>query len=279
MDEEETEEEAMITLAQIEINQTDLQTYLMCGERYRRRRIENDIIPPGFSMLRGTSVHRGAELNFRQKIDSHEDMKKDVVVDYAVTSLQDTVKAQGVWMNEEQQKVGKATLLNEAEGVVKSLTGLLMDEVVGDHQPELVEHHHKVTLPSGDLLHGRLDLANTEGKVVDIKSRAKKMPTSHYDMSIQLTMYHMLYHLVHKRAPTGVIVEELVNKKVPERVQVKTDRHRSDYAALLNTTTTVLKAIRAGVFPGAYGQMGAWWCSKESCGYWKTCPFVPEHKR
>ena len=130
-----------------------------------------------------------------------------------------------------------------------------------------------------DILHGRLDLTNTKKEIVDLKARQKKMPTTHYESSLQFTMYHMLYRLVHGEDPAGVVIEELINKKTPERVQVKTTRSRADYSALLNTTEVVLRAIRAGIFPGAYGQMGAWWCSKESCGYWGTCPFVPESKR
>ena len=31
--------------------------YCRCGEQYRRRYIEKEIIPPGFALIKGGSVH------------------------------------------------------------------------------------------------------------------------------------------------------------------------------------------------------------------------------
>jgi hypothetical protein len=44
-----------------------------CGEQYRRRYLENEIIPPGISARIGSGVHKAAEINFRAKIQTGED--------------------------------------------------------------------------------------------------------------------------------------------------------------------------------------------------------------
>ena len=53
----------------------------MCPERYRRRYVNQEIVPPGISLIRGTSVHKGAEHNHRQKIKSHIDLKKKEILE------------------------------------------------------------------------------------------------------------------------------------------------------------------------------------------------------
>ena len=50
------------------ISPSQLNTFENCGEAYKRRYLDKEIIPPVVAALRGTGVHRGAEMNFVQKI-------------------------------------------------------------------------------------------------------------------------------------------------------------------------------------------------------------------
>lgn len=51
------------------LSASSLRMLCECGERYRRRYIDGDVIPPGVSMVGGIAVHRAAERNLRHKLE------------------------------------------------------------------------------------------------------------------------------------------------------------------------------------------------------------------
>ena len=52
--------------------------YLRCPLQYMFRYIEGLKLPPKSAMTLGKSIHFGIEGNYRQKIDSHKDLPKEV---------------------------------------------------------------------------------------------------------------------------------------------------------------------------------------------------------
>ena len=56
------------------ISFSSLSMFLKCGEQFRRRYECNEIIPPSASLARGTCGHKSLEANFRQKIETREDL-------------------------------------------------------------------------------------------------------------------------------------------------------------------------------------------------------------
>lgn len=63
------------------ISFTQLNMLLRCGEQYRRRYIQKEIIAPSGSMIRGRSCHKSEEVNFRQKIKTNLDLPVEQVKD------------------------------------------------------------------------------------------------------------------------------------------------------------------------------------------------------
>lgn len=121
------------------ISPSQVATYTKCGEQYRRRYLEHEIIPPSISLCKGRSVHKGSEYNFKQKIDSRVDLKRDEIVDYAVADFDTSKEKEGLLLHPGEESRGKAIVVGEAKDSVRDLAGLYAREVAPKYQPEGVE--------------------------------------------------------------------------------------------------------------------------------------------
>lgn len=259
--------------------QSSILTYVKCGERYRRRYIENEIRPPGVRLHRGSGVHAGAKSNFRQKVESHEDMKAQDIVDISVAAFDDRVKAEGVTLSPDEKSRGQGIIVGEERDRVDRLSRLQAEDFAPIIQPVSVEQTIEADFPSkGFKLHGTLDLKDTRQVVVDIKSSVRKRSKGDQHKDFQLTMYSALDFTLHKKMPAGAELVVLVDKKSGAEVQVlPTTRTAQDFEAWFRYIETVHNGIRKGVFPPA--DKSNWWCSPKWCGYWFDCPYWSDSER
>lgn len=259
------------------LSSTQLDMYLRCPESWRRRYLEHEIIPPGIALITGKALHAGAEVNFRQKIDSHEDLPTDKIIDAAAAAF-DTEKAGGYALSDEENGRGAAAVLGEAKDMAVKLAGAYAEHQAPDYQPIAVEHKTLIEFPSAshDLL-AFTDLRDDLGRVVDFKTAARKKSNNEAHDSTQLTIYAAAYMVDHGQPPTEVRLDVLTKTKVPGRQVLRSARDRRDFTALVNRVNVVLRGIEAGIFPPA--PMGAWQCSPRWCGYWSTCPYVNSERR
>jgi len=255
------------------LSHSQISLYTKCGEAYRRRYVEKDIIPPGVAALRGTSVHKGAEANYDQKIHTRRDMKPDMLAEITASVFEKTVKYEDVWLNPEEQSVGKSKVLGEAKDMATRLTMLFGKQVAPKYMPKHVELEHRIELPrsSHDLL-GRIDLITEDDVIQDLKTRTKKTSPEQIHNDTQLTFYALAFHNKFGRAPKALVIDELVDAKEPTVNSVMTDRHQEDFEVLTNRINSVVKGIKAGVFTPA--SSGGWWCSAKWCGFHATCSHV-----
>jgi len=265
----------------LRLNQSQIQQWMKCPEQHRRRWVDGDIIPPAGPMIRGTAVHVGAEVNFKQKVDSKIDLPAGDIIEAAVQTVQSRIRTEGIWMNEEEQTQGQAKVTNGIEQEVITLAGLYARAVAPLYQPIAVEEEmtFKVDGLEGVEVGGRIDTISDRQEVVDLKTYSKKANEAEMEADPQPTMYALLKLLKTGTAAKSINMEILVNKKEPEHQRIQLTKRKPDFIALLEQVKAIALAVRAGIAPGAYGQKGAWWCSKKQCGYWRTCRFVPEHRR
>lgn len=254
------------------LSPTQLEMIAKCPAAYERRYCRGEKIPPGIEAIKGTGVHGGASTNFRQKLQTHEDLPINQIVDAAVASFEGATHA-GFTLTPEEHSVGPSKVIGAAKDQVVSLATLLGREVVRDYQPVLVEQQVRLELPdaSHDML-GILDLADDQRRVIDFKTSAKAKSQAEADSSIQLTFYAAAHKVATGELPTEVRLEVLVKKRQPERVIVRSTRGREDFVALANRINVVLAQVNAGIFPPA--SPGSWWCAAKWCGYYATCPYV-----
>lgn len=254
-------------------SQSKLGTWERCGEQYRRIYIEGERMAPGLAALRGTAVHEGARVNFRQKVESGVDLPEQEIVDAAADKF--TAEAQG----------GEVSFTDEEVAVgIKRTIGLALDETVRyarahaqlqapEYRPVLVED--RLAIESGVpgiQLQGTLDLA-TADEVVDLKTKAKTPAERDVGVSPQLTLYAALYRAKFGRLPRRVVHDVLVGlKRGVERQRFVTTRGPADFNALAARLSNMHEAIQAGHFAPASPEH--WCCSAKFCGFYSACRYV-----
>ena len=261
------------------ISPSQLSTLARCGEAYRRRYIEGDRRPPGVAILRGKGVHAGAEVNFRQKIETHEDLRPEEIVEAAISSIEIAIAREGLELSEEEAGLSLRSVLGSLKDATARLALLHAIEQAPDYQPKLVEKGVRIVLPnSARDLFGYLDLLDDRGRVVDFKTAGRRKKQTDADVDLALTFYSAAARILEKIETPEVRLDVLVdNKKGPSRQIITSTRDRSDYEVLANRTTNALRVIESGCFTPALP--GSWYCSARWCGYWSTCPYVNSERR
>ena len=247
--------------------------YTRCGEAYRRRYIEKHKIPPGIAMTKGISVHKGAEFNFKAKIQSKKDKPVGDIVDVAVSAFEGQVANEGLSLNAEEESIGKKMVVGKAKDSTAKMASVLMTGVAHKYQPVTVEE--MVTVPletSSHNLRGVIDLEVEGGALVDLKTSAKSWSQDRVDKSIQLPFYGMMKRALTGSDPSKVIVENIIDGS---KTSVKTFERvvgMDDYLPIIRRLNRVLEGINAKIYTPAKDD--AWWCSAAYCGYFNSCEFV-----
>lgn len=260
------------------ISPSKLDMYFRCGEQYRRRYIEREIIPPGVALVKGRAVHKASEVNFTQKISSREDLPVDVLTDAAAQEVDVVVAGEGIALTPEETGRGVARVKDEIRDRAVALARLLHKRIAPTIQPVLVERFVKLELPrhSHDLT-GRLDLADEAGFIRDLKTASRSKNADEVAQSAQLTYYAAAYKRLMQKEPAGVTLEVLVDKARPAVQRLEATRTVADKRVFLNKINAMLAGLKAGVFlPAA---PGSWACSPRYCGYWSTCPYVNAERK
>lgn len=254
------------------LSASQLDSYCRCPEAYRRRYLEGDKIPPAIAMLRGTATHKAAAENFKQKIETREDLPASDFVDIAVSSF-DGELSRGFSLDPDEESVGPEKVTGDARDEVADLAKFHIRHQAPDYQPVLVEERIRLALPGSRDLLGVIDLADDQCRVVDFKTSSKRKSQPEVDSSPQLTVYAAAYHAHQGHAPQSVSLDVTVSgAKGVTRQVLSSTRGAEDFAVLARRIDVISKSIDAGSFPPA--TPGAWWCSPKMCGYWRTCPYV-----
>lgn len=86
------------------LSASQLSRFTRCSEMWRRQYIEGDIVPVGAAAHIGQAVHKAAEINFRQKIQSRTDLPADVLQDAAVQEFIRSVRDEGIYFTPKQRQ-------------------------------------------------------------------------------------------------------------------------------------------------------------------------------
>lgn len=262
------------------LSPTQIEMYTMCGESYRRRHLEGDIIPPGIALVKGSAVHVGAEVNFKQKIETRKDLPASQIVEASIACLKGKIKTEGLILTDEETLIGRKKVIGTLTDSAALLAELFAAEVAPEYQPKHVEEKVRLVLPKceRDLL-GILDLEDENGDVVDLKTGKAKKGQNVWDTSVQLTIYAALKKARDGKLPRKIKVEQLIHtgKSAPKRHVFETTRSLPDFSALAHRMNATIAGINAGVFMPA--PTGGWKCSPTYCGYWLSCPYVNNERK
>lgn len=249
------------------LSYSQLSSFLRCGEAYRRRYIEGEIIPPGIALIKGSSVHRGIEYNGRQKIETKLDLKKSDIVDYTVNEYEARTTNEEIKIDKGEKK---ADIIGAGKDSVVSLAGLYADEVSPTIQPVEVEKEIDIDF-SGIKIKSIIDCIDENGNVRDFKTAGRSKNQKEVDESLQLAIYSLAYEAAFNKLPLYLILDVLVDTKKPKYQNLFISPPNGVLRQVNYTVQAVHNAIQKGVFlPAAEG---SWSCSEKFCGYWETCPF------
>jgi hypothetical protein len=250
-----------------------------CGEQYRRRHLEGEIIPPGIALIIGSGTHKSIDLNMRTKMEDGQlcDLAevKASARDYVVHQFE-----RGAYWLSPGERAESKSRQHWQDGAVETAVGLSSlhhQTLAHEIQPTAVERKWLVKLKGYPCdLAGTLDIQE-DGRIRDTKTKGKTPPQSEADCSDQLTMYGMAVKVLDKKQPAEYRLDALVKLEKPKAVSYRTYRDEEDFKVLLRRIETSIKTIEAGLFIPT--NRDNWWCSAKFCGYHSTCPFVRGRKQ
>ena len=202
----------------------------------------------------GKSVHRAAEFNFRQKLQSRRDLPEGQVV----TAFRDAWEEQ---IGETVFHAGESPLAIGKNG--ESLVAMYMAEAAPSIQPAAIEQYVSGEI-AGVKVRGIVDLVDVEGRVIDLKTVASTPRGVPSSQRFQVATYRQIAPGV-----TGAArIDSLVKTKTPKLV-------RHDFAvtdADLMLTETLYPLVQAGIRSGLYfPNRKSMFCSRKNCAYWEAC--------
>lgn len=262
------------------IHQSMLNMAFRCGESFRRRYIENEIIPPGIAAGRGTGLHYANKVNLRQKIQTGLDLPISDIKDAARDGYVKAFEG-GVYIPKDQLPE-KEKLLNEGLDDSIRCAEVYLEKVAPEIKPKAVEEPFTIEVGLALPLSGTIDIEQ-EAKVDDLKTSSKKWAEGQIQKELQPIMYSFAhekmtgirplfkYHiLIARRGKYGPTSAGYDSQEI-----TCTDRH---YSALIANLNVFIEMLQKGVFTPA--NPTSWWCgSADWCGYFPTCPYMGNGKQ
>lgn len=175
-----------------------------CPEKWRRKYIQDMREPWGGAAIVGLAVHRSAEVNFEQKVESHEDLPVEDAREIAAQSFEDKVlEAEKDGIDWRDLKRG------DAKDQSVQLAGLYHRVGAPRVQPVAVEEWVEAQLPGVPELYGRVDV-RTEDRIPDIKTTGRMMREPRGDWRLKGMLYSRMtglgveWHVVTKTKTPAV---------------------------------------------------------------------------
>ena len=217
--------------------------------------IRADVAGPEKQLFGSRLCHTSRlELNFREKLETHEDLDTAGVV----------MLFRDAWM----EQVGQTQFTkNEAQRDVRRLGEKLvakyMDEIAPKVEPAAVELDVQGEI-SGVPVRGRVDLLDIDGRLIDIKTASRRPSWVSPDYAFQLATYRQLT----PGASGEVRIDSLVKTANPQIVQQSYTLGEADLRATQVLFPMVQEAMGSGMYcPNRQSLL----CSQKHCSFWKQC--------
>jgi CRISPR/Cas system-associated exonuclease Cas4 (RecB family) len=233
---------------------SQLKQFLYCPVAYFKIYYEGaEQMPPNIYMIYGIAIHEALALNFRQKIESKNDLSADILKSEFNSVVERECTKHNLQMPIDMLTDGYFAL------------DYYMEHVAPKIQPIKVEENFKIKLKNYPItIMGYIDLIEEKGLVIDHKSAGKSwrrtwnQPIVNKD--IQLTLYAVAYRKLFKKRELGVGIDILPRDKQIPYHRIITTRTDAQIKELLELMTNMEKICQLGVFAPNMG----------GC---KDCPF------
>lgn len=258
------------------LSASQLTTFQMCGEKYRRRYIECERLPSSIDAYVGKGVHKGVEVNFKSKRLTGQDLPLDVVQDAAADHY-DKSLSDGVFVPPDELPGAKLAMSAGKDTTVR-LASVYHTDIAPKIQPELVEERVFLDLPEVEFpVATVLDLHTCDNILHETKTSGKKWTLNRVEASPQAVLYREAVKKVTGSYPDKIVFDVLVKTQVPTVQQIERYCAEDELSVLAQKFNLMLASIRAGIFLPA--QPDHWCCSPKYCEYYFTCQHIPASKK
>jgi hypothetical protein len=206
------------------------------------------------SLALGLAVHQALEVNFREKLETREDLETTGVV----------IVFREAWMEQVPQTEFTS---GESQGDLRRLGERLvakyMDEVAPTVEPAAVELDVQGEI-SGVAVRGRVDVLDVEGRLIDFKTASRRPSSVSPDYAFQLATYTQIT----PGANGEVRIDSLVKTQTVQIVQQAYTVEEPDIRATQVLYPMAQKAMGTGMYcPNRQSML----CSQKHCSFWKHC--------
>jgi RecB family exonuclease len=244
------------------LSHSQISMLLRCPRQYCYRYIEGIRVPPGAALLLGTSYHAALEHNFKQKVQTGEDLGVDVILDAYESAWTKKLA------NEEIDWQGESP--SETKDMGARLVDVYMQNAAPFVMPVEVERKFSVHLPGldGYTLDGIIDLIDDKGVIIDHKTASKSKTQTDADNDLQPYAYAAAQMEDPAIDEVPFQYQVAVKKKKPDVQLVDTVRNRQQVGWYLQLCSDVVRQIKAAIFPC---NPCGWHCDPKWCGYYEMC--------
>lgn len=240
-------------------HQSEIQTFLKCPKQWEFRYVLGQKTPPKAALTLGSAVDAAVTYNLIEKIKTGVDLTAEAVLDTYSTDF-DTKAKETEWGDDDAGK---------QKDMGAQLVRLHHLEAAPTIHPATVQESFLIETDAGYDLGGTIDFTETNGIIADTKTSKNSYDEAAIERALQPALYDFAYESIHKKPAEGFRFDVLVKTKTPKLQRISGKVSARDREWLFDTITNVHKAIEAGVSTPAPD--GAWWCSKDWCGYWSQC--------
>lgn len=236
------------------LSPSQVKTFLNCPAKWYFHYMLGLQEPKTGSLAVGSAFHSTIAENFRQKIESGNDLP---LADLRAVFRKEWNKAvPEVEFRDDEDR-------QELAGVGEALVDKYMTEAAPCIQPQAVEKPVAGEV-GGVKVHGFVDLLDTEGRIIDCKSASKRPSGVPHDYGLQLTSYAMITPGASGTCRLDTVTKTKTIQLIQQTYHVGPDERR--YAE--NLYPMVQDAMRQGIY---LPHRGTPLCSRRWCGYWRAC--------
>jgi hypothetical protein len=228
--------------------------YLECGAKWYFKYFRNLPDVTDAKRALGKAVHKTIGGNFRQKMETKRDLAREELLEAFALA----------WKQEaEQARFAEGDDQAELERTGTVLVQKYLVEAAPAIMPIAVEHQVSGEI-AGVKVRGYVDLMDSNGRIIDLKTSSKKPTEIMPDYRRQVATYTQLM----PGASGKVTVQTLVKTKTPQLIEQNLTVGSEDVRHIEVIYPLAQEAMRSGLYVPNRNSM---FCSKKSCAYWKAC--------
>jgi hypothetical protein len=245
--------DAQSGLAEI-LSPSQVRSFMDCQVRWWFKYAQKYSDAPTANMALGRAIHAALTSNFAQKIETHEDLPVTGVL--ALFREAWAIEREQLEFRDDENPL-------ELAACGESLLAKYMDEVAPTIEPAAVEIrvHGEI---AGVKVHGWIDLLDVDGRIIDIKTAARKPSSIDVDHKFQIATYAQLT----PGASGHARVDTLVKTKTPSIVTRSFTLSEQDLLATRKLYALAQHAMRSQIYMPNRLSMT---CSRRNCSYWRYC--------